>query len=275
MDPRHLADLIAKEDEYWWHVAKRALVTELLKRHVPPPGRLVEGGVGGGGNLMAFRRLGYAVAGFDCMLESVEHCQNIGLSDVCLHDLQEPWPAPDDRVQAIVLLDVIEHVVDPVRVLANAAAILDRDGAIVVTVPAGPSLMGPWDRMLGHHRRYSRRLLREHAEQASLRIDRLSHWNAFTLPAAVVARTAERMIGRRPSAEFPKVSPTVNAILKGMAAVERRILTRAPIPLGLSLVGVLRHGRPTAREPKAGLRLHGLGRDASVQRRAHSHDAAA
>jgi hypothetical protein len=27
---------------YWWHVAKRALVTDLLRRHFPTPARLVE-----------------------------------------------------------------------------------------------------------------------------------------------------------------------------------------------------------------------------------------
>ena len=42
MDPSHLQELVELEDNYWWHVAKRKLVTRLLKKHCPPPGRLVD-----------------------------------------------------------------------------------------------------------------------------------------------------------------------------------------------------------------------------------------
>ena len=48
MDPSHLQELVELEDNYWWHVAKRQLVTRLLLKHCPPPGRLVEGGIGSG-----------------------------------------------------------------------------------------------------------------------------------------------------------------------------------------------------------------------------------
>ena len=51
MDPKHLDELIAIERNYWWHVAKRELVIELLDRFAPPPGLLIEAGIGGGGNL--------------------------------------------------------------------------------------------------------------------------------------------------------------------------------------------------------------------------------
>ena len=35
MDPRHLENLISVERTYWWHVAKRELVLDLLRRHAP------------------------------------------------------------------------------------------------------------------------------------------------------------------------------------------------------------------------------------------------
>ncbi|MCP4507957.1 MAG: class I SAM-dependent methyltransferase, partial [Fuerstiella sp.] len=73
MQSSHLQQLVDLEDSYWWHVAKRQLVTRLLQKHCPPPGRLVEGGIGSGRNLVEFQELGYNVTGFDLMAESVEH----------------------------------------------------------------------------------------------------------------------------------------------------------------------------------------------------------
>ena len=77
---------------YWWHVAKRELVLEVLARHFPPPGILIEGGAGGGANAVAFNRLGYEVRGFDLMPESVAHCRVMGFTEFQTHDLLEPWP---------------------------------------------------------------------------------------------------------------------------------------------------------------------------------------
>lgn len=275
VDPKHLEALIAVERSYWWHVAKRELVLELLLRHAPPPGVLIEGGVGGGANAEAFRDLGYEVRGFDLMPQAVEHCRALGFSGVRTHDLQEPWPVEPGSARAVVMLDVIEHVRDPVRVLCHAAAVLAPEGGMIVTVPAIPTLMGPWDRMLGHHRRYSRRLLREHARQAGLRVAWLSPWNSFTLPAAAVIRTAEKFVGCRRTAEFPRVRTAVNALLIRLARLERRAMSYGPIIAGLSLVGVLKHGWPTEGRAQAHGSGHRLGGAAPLQRGAGAPDARA
>lgn len=240
MDPKHLEELIAVERSYWWHVAKRELVIEILRKHFPPPARLVEGGIGGGANLLAFRDLGYRVSGFDLMPEAVTHCKALGIDDVRAFDLEQPWEIQDGPARVVVLLDVIEHVPDPVKVLRNASEILDDRGGIVLTVPAIPALMGPWDRMLGHYRRYSRRMLEEHAHGAGLRVDWVSSWNAFTLPAAITLRTLEKFGKKGQTAEFPKVSPRVNSLLINMARAERRVIATTRLLTGLSLVGVLR-----------------------------------
>jgi SAM-dependent methyltransferase len=240
MDRKHLEALVAVERSYWWHVAKRELVTELLLRRCPPPARLVEGGVGGGANLLSLGGLGYDVSGFDVMPEAVAHCQALGVADVRQHDLEHAWPVERGPAGAVVLLDVIEHVPDPVRVLKNAAEVLGPGGQMIVTVPAIPALYGPWDRMLGHQRRYSARLLRDHAGAAGLRVAWLSHWNAFTLPAAAAVRTAEKLgLARGGGAEFPPVSPGVNRLLIALARLERQGMRAVRLPIGLSLVGVL------------------------------------
>jgi len=239
LDAAHLQELIDLEESYWWHVAKRRLVVELLRRHVPPPGRLLEGGIGSARNLQEFQSMGYEVVGIDTMPAAVDCGRKRGVEQVLLHDLADDWPLEPRSLRAVVLLDVLEHVADPVTVLRNAKCCLRDDGAVVFTVPAYPLLMGEWDRQLGHYRRYNRRTIRQQAEAAGLRIGRLSHWNAFTLPPAIVVRALDRVLGRDRRAEFPRVRPWLNSALLGCADVERAWLRRFRVPAGLSLVGVL------------------------------------
>jgi SAM-dependent methyltransferase len=238
MQLAHLSELAELEECYWWHVAKRELAIELLNRHAPPPGRLVEGGIGACRNLLAFQEMGYQVTGFDVMSEAVQLGRSRGLSDVREQDLGAPWPDCKNDVRAVVLLDVLEHVADPVQVLTHARDVLDDKGAIIATVPAYQFLFSDWDRALGHYRRYTASLLKRHATEAGLKIKVLTHWNSFTLPAAIAVRGVQKVSPRGRSAEFPRVNPLTNRLLKGCAAAERWMVHRTGVPFGLSVVGV-------------------------------------
>ena len=239
MDHSHLDQLVELEDSYWWHVAKRQLVQSLLEEHFPTPGRIVEGGIGSGRNLIEFQKMGYQVTGFDIMHRSVVHCFERGLNDCCVHDLGQPWPLPDQSARAVVLLDVLEHLEHPVQVLRHAHRILETGGGVVATVPAYPWLFSQWDERLGHYRRYTAEDFRRHSEEAGFSVSLLSHWNAFTLPAAVAVRGIDRVFPCDRPPNFPAVSPGLNRLLLRAAAVERWCLKRVGIPAGLSLVGVL------------------------------------
>lgn len=240
MDPSHLQELVALEDSYWWHVAKRQLVMQLLAKHCPPPGRLVEGGIGSGRNLVEFQSVGYDVTGFDLMPESVAHVRHRGIEDVRVHDLCQPWPVDADSLRAVVLLDVLEHVPDPIGVLRHVHAALERDGAVIITVPAHPWLYSRWDEQLGHFRRYTVREFRQHATEAGFRVASLQYWNSFTMPAAVAVRGWEKLFPKRTQPDFPSVSSFTNRALLSAAAAERWCADRLGVPTGLSLAGVLR-----------------------------------
>lgn len=241
MQPQHLQELADLEDTYWWHVAKRQLITEVLSKFAPPPGLLVEGGIGSSRNLLEFSDLGYTVSGFDVMPAAVELGRQKGLSRVAVHDLEQPWPVAEKSLRAVVLLDVIEHVANPVTVLSHVKRALQPDGALIVTVPAYQWLFSEWDRLLGHYRRYSTSMLDEQAASAGLKVVWRTHWNSFTFPAAVATRCWERVFPSRRTADFPRVSPRVNNLLLRAAQVERRLLLNVGVPFGLSVVGVLQH----------------------------------
>ena len=70
----------------------------------------------------------------------------------------------------MLLLDVLEHVEDDVGLLyaVQAQPHLHADCTYLITVPAHPSLYTEHDRILGHHRRYTKRGLRKLVHDAGL-----------------------------------------------------------------------------------------------------------
>ena len=56
----------------------------------------------------------------------------------------------------ILYVDVLEHIADDRGELAAAASLLRAGGRLVVLSPAHPFLFSPFDRAIGHYRRYER-----------------------------------------------------------------------------------------------------------------------
>ncbi|MGI9592534.1 MAG: class I SAM-dependent methyltransferase [Myxococcota bacterium] len=68
--------------------------------------------------------------------------------------------AAERRFDAVVYVDVLEHVEDDRSELASAARRLREGGHLVVLGPAHPWLYSPFDAAIGHFRRYSQASLR-------------------------------------------------------------------------------------------------------------------
>jgi SAM-dependent methyltransferase len=239
MDPAHLQELARLEEVYWWHVAKRKLAMDLVSRYAAPDDLIVEGGVGAAANLKHLQAQGFRVHGLDLMPEAITMCQHRGIAKATQHDLCIKWPIEVNTAKIVMMLDVLEHLPDPVLALRFAAESLKDDGKIILTVPAWPSLYGDWDKRLGHYRRYSADVLQQQIQAAGLKLQWLNSWNAFTLPAALILRTWRRWFPKNQPAEFPPVSPFTNRLLITLANLERQWMRFGRVPTGLSLVAVV------------------------------------
>ena len=75
------------------------------------------------------------------------------------------------RFDAIVAVNVIEHVEDDSALVARLAALLKPGGKLLIYVPACPFAYGTLDRALGHYRRYTRASLTKLLADAGLHLD--------------------------------------------------------------------------------------------------------
>jgi ubiquinone/menaquinone biosynthesis C-methylase UbiE len=117
-------------------------------------------------------------------------------------------PLPDQSVDGIVLLNVLEHIERDEAALFHVARILKPGGIVVIEVPAGPQLYDVYDKLLFHHRRYSMRELTDKVSRQGLKVLDKSHLGFFLYPAFWVTK----MRGKR--------------YLKQPEAIQRTVVTR-------------------------------------------------
>ncbi len=96
---------------------------------------------------------------------------------------------------AVLLLDVLEHVADDAVLLQTLVAEnLAPGGAVLLSVPAWPPLYGPHDAALKHHRRYWPGELARLASRCGLRVEIAGGLFHALLVPRVLERLRERWI---------------------------------------------------------------------------------
>jgi SAM-dependent methyltransferase len=140
--------------------------------------------------------VGCGIGNFTAMLLDREMVIAMDIDPNCLERLRERYPnrknlhvIPCDagnyafselagfHADSCVCLNVLEHIEDDRAAVAGMASILMPGGVIVLLLPAFPSLFGPIDKNLGHHRRYTRQSISRLAAGAGLRIKKSRYMN--------------------------------------------------------------------------------------------------
>jgi SAM-dependent methyltransferase len=97
-------------------------------------------------------------------------------------------PLPSDTYDAMVLLNVLEHIEDDVAATRHVARMLKPGGVAVIEVPAGPELFDDYDRELKHFRRYTLPGLCKVIEGVGLKVERRNYLGALIYPAFYLAK---------------------------------------------------------------------------------------
>jgi SAM-dependent methyltransferase len=91
---------------------------------------------------------------------------------------------PEPAFDTILYIDVLEHIEDDADELARATDRLRPGGRLVVLSPAHPWLFTPFDRALGHYRRYTKASLRAVAPPGT-ELTRLAYLDSVGLLASL------------------------------------------------------------------------------------------
>ena len=240
-----LVDLGALVRRHPWWRARTRLTLELLRRvGVAPPARVVDVGCGWGTTLEGLEGRGYRVVGADISRRALVELDRPGreLAEV---DLARPLPDRFEPFDAVLALDVIEHLDDDRAAVARLGELAKGGGVVVVSVPALPDLFSEFDAIQGHRRRYLPDRLREAFEGSGLDLERVFWWGSWMVPILRRSRGKPRSKASDSTAEayrrHLKLPPwPAPLVFQAAFALEQDRAIEGKLGVGTSLFAVAR-----------------------------------
>lgn len=139
-------------------------------------------------------------------------------------------PLPDDSIDAVTCLNVLEHIDDDALALRQIHRILRGGGGIAhIEVPAGPHLYDIYDEQLMHHRRYRLADLLQLAKSIGFEVLAATHLGFLVYPAFRAVKLKNRAL-------LSKSAEEKRAIVSGQIRSTRQSL---PLTMAIKLEAAL------------------------------------
>ena len=243
IDEDILVDLSETIHRHPWWLARARLTVALLKRlGVNRPARVLDAGCGWGVTLERLERCGYQADGLDISRRALDRLDRPGRLLVEA-DLAQPLTDGFGLYDAVLALDVIEHIDDDRVPVANLGRLARPGGVVVISVPALPELFSEFDAIQGHRRRYLPDTLRGAFVGSGLALEQIFWWGAWLVPLLRLQRPRIRSQPGATAAEiysrYLRLPPWPLAWLLQMAfALEQAPALAGALATGTSLFAV-------------------------------------
>lgn len=230
------------ETTHWWWIARKRIITNLLKKYLEKKENLIlDAGCGTGASILYLEQFG-KVYGVDLSPMAVKFCKKRGIKNVTNADVSS-LPYKNNFFDLICLMDVIEHIKNDKLVIDEMYRVLKPGGILLMTVPALPFIYSQHDKQQGHYRRYSKKKLRRLFKKNIFKEEKITHFNLLLSFPIIIIRLLSRI--------FPKLADfdsklnydiskkkNVNSTLTEIFSLESNLLYFFNLPTGISLLTI-------------------------------------
>jgi len=241
MDSQSYEDIFHEEAHHWWFRGRRAIIQDILQRFVLPHSSFaLDVGCGTGYNANLLSSYASHVEGVEWSHEAATLMRST-YPKILLHEKNflALDPAILPRYDLITLFDVLEHLPYEAQALKLIHQLLQKNGRLVISVPAFPFLWSEHDMRLGHVRRYTIQTLCTALENAGFVLHFISYFNFILFPIVVLIRYGKKICnGVRYQSDFSLTSPLLNRVLAFLFMCEKFLLRWWRLPFGVSIICV-------------------------------------
>lgn len=253
MQSEEYLKLAQVEDRMWYFNALHRHMHRALGRHCPNGFRqnksILDAGCGTGGLLKRLEtwQPSWKLYGVDIAELACEFSRKRTTADIRCESITA-LPFADESFDAVLSADVIYHVDDDQKALAEFFRVLKPGAVAVINVPAYPWLWSYHDDAVDGKRRYYQSELKRKLVAAGFTEVRMTHWNAFLLPLIVLRR---KLIPARSGTSDVRMYPwMLEIIFNALMAFEHAWIRRiGMLPCGCSILAVA--SKPVASEARA------------------------
>lgn len=236
MDAQYALNYRELYENHWWWRARERLILAMLKGLRPQGnwGLILDVGCGEGLFFDRLRKFG-EVEGIETNPSLVREA-NRWRHRIHLSAFDATFE-PNKKYSLILMLDVLEHLPNPVVYLRRAEDLLDPIGNLLITVPAFSCLWTTHDELNHHVSRFTKKSLLELVSRTGLRIHHLRYFFHWMFPVKALIHYKEMCFRTDPS--IPVVpAHAINAFLYRLSILEQKMFGATSLPFGSSLLAV-------------------------------------
>ncbi len=245
-------ETVTGNGQYPLDVASRNTAIDALRRYrLPTNGAVLEIGCSSGYLLKDLKQVfpEAVIVGADVVVNTLERLGS-SLSGVPLMQMDIlQCPLVERQFDAVIALNVLEHIEDDEAALAVMGKLLKPGGILVLEVPQGPNLYDYYDSYLRHFRRYSKKDLQMKIDASGLQLYELDFLGFVPyLPFWVVKKfnrtrygPNEEKLSRDKELVRKQVKVTAGSKTFELAfSVEKAVFGRIGAPIGIRCTAVAR-----------------------------------
>ena len=239
-NPFHYQAISRVETKHFWFAARGQMLAALINKFIPEKhrGSFLEIGCGTGIVLSKLQTLGFDVTGLDvneaAIVYAKKRCPDAKFIRQSIFSFASP-----ERFRAIGAFDVLEHQGQDTEFLKRCYGLLEDNGTLFLTVPAGMWLWNRIDVLSGHKRRYEMDDLLDKLTRAGFTVEFCNYWNVvLTLPWYVLYRAYTMRQSSVSTMEVYLKMPHafINRVFLFLLQLEQLVFFRVRFTLGATLV---------------------------------------
>ena len=186
------------EDNYWWYISLHKLIKYYIDyySHQNKDQVILDAGCGTGKMLELLSDYAHT-EGFDLSEDAIAYAKKRNLNNIKLQDINT-WQSEHERYSFIISADVICSIgiKDDLEILKNFYDSLQKNGKVILNLPAFKSLKRRHDKAVYIAKRYNRKTLKNELKEIGFKINVATYRYSFLYFALKFKKIFEKEISQ-------------------------------------------------------------------------------